>query len=93
MLMDAENLVLERPTTALPDFPDSQYRVSVWFERDRKNITLESPTGEEIACLWDDEVDEAIEDGFLERPRHPRPSAADWKPKVLAYARSKSLIA
>lgn len=37
---------------------------STWFERDRANVRLTDTRGNEIICLWDDEVNEFIEDGF-----------------------------
>lgn len=47
---------------------DHEYVVSVWFERDRASISLSTPKGREIFCLWDDDVHQAIEDGFLPTP-------------------------
>lgn len=46
--------------------------VSVWFERDRKHLALSRPDGSLAFELRDEEIDEAIEDGFLTSPRHPR---------------------
>lgn len=41
--------------------------VDTWFERDRSNVRLvDDETDKDIVCLWDDEVHEAIEDGFLD---------------------------
>lgn len=57
---------------------DAEYVASVWFERDRSNVTLSTPRGREIFSLWDDDVHQAIEDGFLTTPRYPRPSEDDW---------------
>jgi hypothetical protein len=72
---------------------DHEYVCIVWFERDRKNIRLETPNGREIFDLWDDAVDEAIEDGFLTTPRRLRPTdEADWQPHAVAYARNAGLI-
>ena len=73
-------------------YTDSDYVVNVWFERDRKNVGLSTPKGLTIFNLWDEDVDQAIEDGFLPVPRTPRPSDKDWQPCAVAYARSKGLI-
>jgi hypothetical protein len=70
----------------------TRYICSTWFERDRKNVILEREDGTEVFALWDDDVDEAIEDGFLPTPRRPRPSDADWLPCALVYAESQGLI-
>lgn len=71
---------------------DHEYVCHTWFERDRKNIRLETPKGKEIFCLWDDAVDEAIKDGFLKAPRCPRPQTSDWQPLAVDYARQRGLI-
>lgn len=71
---------------------DGEYVCSTWFERDRKHIRLETPRGREVFSMWDDDVEQAIEDGFLTVPRVPRPSDSDWQPHAVAYARSQQLI-
>lgn len=71
---------------------DSAYVCSVWFERDRACLTLETPNGREIFSLWDDDVHQAIEDGFLPMPRGPRPRDSEWQPCAVEYARSQGLI-
>lgn len=73
-------------------YTDSDYVVSVWFERDRKYVGLETARGRVIFELWDDEVDEAIEDGFLTAPRVPRAGTLDWLPHAIDYARNQGLI-
>ena len=65
---------------------------STWFERDRKHIRLETPNGQTIFELWDEDVDEAIESGYLTTPRVPRPSDADWQPCAVAYAVEMELL-
>lgn len=67
-------------------------QISVWFERDRRHLGLSKPDGSSVFDLWDEEVDEAIEDGLLTKPRHPRPSDEDWRIHLLAYARAHGLI-
>lgn len=71
---------------------DHEYVCSTWFERDRKQVRLETPEGREIFCLNDDDVDQAIEDGYLTTPRVPRPDDSDWQPHAVAYAREYQLI-
>lgn len=73
-------------------YTDGDYVCSTWFERDRKHISLETPRGRKIFDLWDEDVDDAIESGFLTVPRHPRPSDTDWQPAAVSYARSFGLI-
>ena len=66
-------------------FPRSTLRVSTWFERDRKHVHLFS--GDEnttVLEFWDDEVSEAIEDGFL----NPR----DWLGSMTDIAGDAGLI-
>ena len=65
---------------------------STWFERDRRHIRLETPLGRLVFELWDEAVDEAINDGFLTVPRAPRPTDADWQPHVVRYAKERGLI-
>ena len=70
-----------------------QYECSTWFERDRASVTLtNTTTNKEVFSLIDEEVNEAIDSGFLPTPRIPRPSDADWLPCVIEYAKSQGLI-
>ena len=71
---------------------DHEYVASVWFERDRAHLSLSTPGGREIFSLWDDDVAEEIDSGYLTTPRHPRPSESDWQPHLVAYARERDLI-
>lgn len=71
---------------------DSELVCSTWFERDRAHVRLETPRGRVIFELWDEDVADAIESGYLQPPRHPRPSDADWQPCAVAYARELGLI-
>lgn len=68
------------------------YLCTTWFERDRKNIRLETPGGRVVFDLWDEEVDEAIESGYLAAPRVLRPSDSDWQPAAVVYAIEMGLI-
>jgi hypothetical protein len=38
-----------------------------WFERDRAMVRLADTLGNEIICLWDEEVNQFVEDGFKTR--------------------------
>jgi hypothetical protein len=52
---------------------------STWFERDRAHVELrEAATGRTIIEWWDEQVSEAVEDGFL----NPR----DWHRSAREYA-------
>jgi len=68
------------------------YVCHTWFERDRAHIRLETPTGRVVFELWDEDVGQAIEDGFLTAPRVPRPSDPDWQPHAVRYALDRGLI-
>lgn len=35
-----------------------------WFERDRAMVRLTDTRGNEILCLWDEDVNQFVEDGF-----------------------------
>jgi hypothetical protein len=59
------------------------YRVETWFERDRAHVQLLSDD-DEILSIWDDEVSELVEDGFLD----PR----DWLGSAIDYATQAGLI-
>ncbi len=74
------------------------YVCSVWFERDRKQIDLSTTDGRTLVHLVDEDVDDAIESGYLRAPRGPLMSSralnndAAWKPMVVQYARDMGLI-
>lgn len=76
---------------------DEDYVANVWFERDRSSVSLSTPKGRVIFELWDDDVHQAIEDGFLEKPRltmcsRDLNSNSAWHPHLVAYAREQGLI-
>jgi hypothetical protein len=73
-------------------FGEDNTAVETWFERDRKYVGL-YPVNDEggpdtnqkaIVEWWDESVDEAIEDGFLD----PR----DWHRSALDYAKKNGII-
>ena len=63
-----------------------------WFERDRQNVRLETPRGRVIFDLWDEEVTDAVDSGYLSVPRVPHPHDTDWQPHAVAYARDTGRI-
>lgn len=72
--------------------PTANLVCHTWFERDRQNVRLETVGGQVIFDLWDEDVSEAVRDGFLETPRHPRPSDEQWLPCAIAYAKDMGLL-
>lgn len=51
-------------------YRDDEYKVNKWFERDRANIELHNDTIDEtVVEFWDEEVEQMIEDGFLDMKR------------------------
>lgn len=93
-------IAMQQPRRGVKSFKDhrfqktraSEYVCTVWFERDRANICLETPAGRTVFDIWDGDVFEAIRDGFLTAPRAPRPSEEDWQPHAVAYAIEMGLI-
>lgn len=74
---------------------DHEYVCHTWFERDRSHLRLETPRGRIVVELWDEDVEQAIADGFLKPPHHPFPCKAreaEWQPRLVAYARDLGLI-
>lgn len=70
-----------------------RFTASTWFERDRKNLTLcDELTQTDIVELWDEDVDQALEDGYLNRPTKTSGGDEDWVEPLLDYARSQGLM-
>jgi len=65
---------------------DRQHVCVTWLERDRQNVRLETPRGRVIFDLWDDDVTDAIDSGYLTVPRVPRATDADWRSHAVAFA-------
>lgn len=59
---------------------------SEWFERDRQHVRLCDTRGNEILCLWDDEVSQFVEDGFKGRRQ-------SWHEALSEYATANKLRA
>jgi hypothetical protein len=60
----------------LPEYGDTH--VETWFERDRAHVALyDSRTQSLLVEWWDDDVAQAVEDGFLDRRDYHR-SAYDY---------------
>lgn len=70
----------------------SEFVCHTWFERDRAHIRLETPRGRVVFELWDDDVHEAIDSGYLARPALPRAGDKDWQPHAVRYAKELDLI-
>jgi hypothetical protein len=59
--------------------PIEKTELEKWFERDRAHIELsDAQTGRTILSVWDEDVAELVEDGFL----NPR----DWHGSLYKYA-------
>lgn len=72
---------------------DSRYDSDAWFERDNRQVTLtDRVTGKTVVSLVGEDYDQAVEDGFLSPPRHPRPGDSDWLQPLLDYAREQGLL-
>lgn len=59
--------------------------VATWFERDRAHVELVDARGNTIFELWDEAVQEAVDDGFLD----PRKG---WHRAAYDYAIDQGLI-
>ena len=53
---------------------------------------LDIDRGRVIFDLWDDDVTDAIDSGYLTVPRVPRATDPDWQPHALAFARDTGLL-
>lgn len=60
------------------------YHVETWFERDRAHVDLQDANDETIIEWWDEDVEQAIEDGFLD----PR----DYYGSAVQYAEEMGLL-
>ena len=70
---------------AAPKVHRSSLYLYTWFERDRALVQLRHElTGRKIVEWWDEEVNKAIEDGFLD----PR----DYEGSAIRYAESVGLV-
>jgi hypothetical protein len=77
----------------LSELERGRYEADVWFERDRANLSLRDTVMDAaVFSLWDEEVSQAIQNGFITAPRRPRPNDADWLPALLDYATSQGLL-
>jgi hypothetical protein len=55
-----------------------------WFERDRAHVELVDDDENTIIEWWDEAVQEAVDDGFLD--------PQNWHRSALAYAKSMGLV-
>lgn len=60
------------------EWTTSNTEISTWFERDRASVVLNTLDGTTVIEWWDDDVHEAVQDGFL----NPR----DWHGSAVEYA-------
>lgn len=88
--MDGQSSPHQRAWFA-PLRPDD-YVCTTWFERDRCHVALATPRGRVVFELWDEEVHDATESGYLKPPRVPRPSDRHWQPSAVQYAIDMGLI-
>lgn len=62
-----------------------ELRVNTWFERDRAHVRLfDNETDETILEFWDNDVQGAVDDGFLD--------PSDWENSMIEYAIHLGLI-
>lgn len=54
------------------------------FERDRQMVRLTDTRGNEIICLWDNDVTEFVQDGF-------KTSRQSWHEALADYAKERKL--
>jgi hypothetical protein len=70
-----------------------RFTASTRFERDRSNVRLRDNLIEaDIVDLWDEDVEQAINDGYLTAPSGPRSEESDWLEPLLEYARGMGLL-
>jgi hypothetical protein len=75
--LDSMDLTTD-PTEAEPE-----YEVSTWFERDRQHVEVRNTlTDATVMEWWDEDVTEAVEDGFLD--------ASDWEGSAIAYVEGRN---
>jgi hypothetical protein len=59
--------------------------IHTWFERDRAHVELRNKrTGKTIVEWWDEDVNQAVEDGFL--------NARDWHGSAYQYAKERGML-
>lgn len=67
------------------EWPDGGLAIDTWFERDRAHVALRDMlTDTTVVEWWDDEVNDAVEGGFLD----PR----DWHGSAVEYAEERGLL-
>ena len=74
---------LMETATALYAVPET--KIDTWFERDRAYVGLNNAeTDETIIEWWDEDVAQAVEDGFLD--------PSDWHGSALDYAKHLGIL-
>ena len=64
-------------TTTATHYTRENTTIETWRERDRQNVCLENNAGLTLLDVWDEDVTQLMEDGFLE-PRNLHQSACDY---------------
>ena len=71
-----------------PKLPLKFTRIETWFERDRQHVSLETDCSlledHTIVEWWDEDVTQAVEDGFL--------NPQDWHTSAYQYASERGLL-
>lgn len=79
------NIIISEKTFRPVKVKDSDIELETWFERDRAHVEIHNKkTDKTIYELWDDDVRQAVEDGFL----NPK----DWKGSMIEYAKHLGII-
>lgn len=59
-----------------------------WFERDRAMVRLTDTRDQEILCLWDEEVEQFVEDGFKSHRQTWHEALSEYATKLKLQTRS-----
>ena len=65
---------------------ENNTQCSTWFERDRQMVRLTDTRGNEIICLWDEDVTQFVDEGF-------KRSRESWHAALARYATEHRLRA
>lgn len=69
---------------------ENNTKCSTWFERDRAYVRLTDTRDQEIICLWDDEVQEFINDGFKSNKQSWHEALAEYATEHKLQTKDKS---
>ena len=65
---------------------ENNTKCDTWFERDRLMVRLTDMRDNEIMCMWDEEVQEFVADGF-------KANRQSWHEALCEYATQNKLTA